>query len=339
MKRLFVHHPLFRLLTPLFSGSLVYLLILLINNTISDLRENFFGQELYVCIGLAYLIQELARLSLVVFRKLKHPKSFLARLILQVFAMLLVTVVMVSFSMYLYFSKVLLYAPNQTELLIFNSIFCVISMIYVLLYISHQFLYKTNSEKLRKEEWAKLKTEEDFINFKQDINPTLLFESLEGIMVVMKRDPELAEELTDNFASIYRYLLSNKKTEVVPLEKELEVLEEFLRIQHFLAYTKIVLAPTQISNTWIVPGTLLTLSEEIMRTTIPSKKNEITLELIEDKDIFKIKYKHQEKLSKSLQINSLKRLINHYRYYSKVPLKISHEDEFKIVEFPKLQVL
>lgn len=339
MKRLFVHHPLFRLLTPLFSGALVYLLILLINNNIEDLRDNFFGQELYVCIGLAYLIQELARFSLLVFRRVKNPKSFFGRLLLQIFVMLLATIFMVSLSMHIYFTKVLLYAPNSTELLIFNSIFCVISMIYVLLYISHQFLNKTNTEKLKKEEWAKLKTEKDFTNFKQDINPTLLFESLEAILVIMKRDPLLAEELTDSFASIYRYLLSNKKTEVVPLEKEIEVLKEFLGIQHFLAYTKLALAPTLVSNSWIVPGTLLVLSEEIMRTTIPSKENEITLELTEDEGVLRIKYKHEERLSKKMKVSTLNRIQNHYKYYSDLSLKVSDENEFKIIEFPKLQIV
>ncbi|MEO1629027.1 MAG: histidine kinase, partial [Bacteroidota bacterium] len=61
MKTLFVHHPLFRLLGPTFSGVIVYVLILLINNNVDQLQEEFLGQELYVCIGLSYLIQELSR--------------------------------------------------------------------------------------------------------------------------------------------------------------------------------------------------------------------------------------------------------------------------------------
>ena len=69
MKKLFVHHPLFRLLSPLFSGFIVYLLILLINNNVEQLQEQFLGEELYVCIGLSFIIQELARLLLVLFKK------------------------------------------------------------------------------------------------------------------------------------------------------------------------------------------------------------------------------------------------------------------------------
>jgi len=59
MKKLFIHHPLFRLLSPLFSGLVVYILLLLINNDIDQLYEEFLTQELYVCIALTFLIQEL----------------------------------------------------------------------------------------------------------------------------------------------------------------------------------------------------------------------------------------------------------------------------------------
>ena len=61
MKRLFIHHPLFRLLSPLFSGTMVYLLILLIHNNVAQIQDQFLGEELYVCIGLSLITQEFSR--------------------------------------------------------------------------------------------------------------------------------------------------------------------------------------------------------------------------------------------------------------------------------------
>ncbi|TAI48850.1 histidine kinase [Flagellimonas allohymeniacidonis] len=339
MKRLFIHHPLFRLLSPLFSGTLVYLLILLINNTINELGENFFGQELYVCIALAYLIQELARLSIVIFRHLNRPKSFLLRLVLQVVSTFLATIVLVSGSMYLYFVKILHYEPNLTELLIFNSIFSVISLIYVLLYVSHQFLHKINVEKLQKEEWARLKMEEDFARFKQEINPLLLFESLEAILMVMKNNVDKAEEVTDSFASMYRHLLSNRKNEVIPLDQEMEALDEFLSVQEHLPYRRIQLVKSFKEKTWIIPGTLVQIIEVIMRSTIPSKTNELAIEILDSGNTIEIKYKHEEKLNKTLNINSLNKLENNYQYYSGTPLEVAHNPHDKTIKIPKLQML
>ena len=84
MRKLFIHHPLFRLLSPIFSGVVVYLLILLLNNNVEQLQEQFFGEELYICIGLSYLIQEFSRLLLILFKKLPQVKSTFIQLIFQV---------------------------------------------------------------------------------------------------------------------------------------------------------------------------------------------------------------------------------------------------------------
>ena len=257
MNKLFVHHPLFRLLGPLFSGTFVYLLILLINNTIEDLGASFLTQELYVCIGLAYIIQEASRLVIVLFNRLERPKSFLVKSIVHLMVTLLLSIVLVTSTMYLYFTMILSYTPNYTELLIFNSIFSTISVFYVLLYISNQFLFMVNMEKLEKEEWARIKMEEDFAGFKRDINPELLLESLEAILVVMKKDAEVAESLTEDFASVYRYILSSKKKEIVGIEEELHVLNDFVQVLNQLPFRKIELGKSNIKNTWVVPGSLL----------------------------------------------------------------------------------
>ena len=75
MKRLFVHNPLFRILSPVFSGAIVYLLILLINNNVEQLQEQFLGNELYLCIGLSFFIHEFSRLLLLLFNKLPNQDS------------------------------------------------------------------------------------------------------------------------------------------------------------------------------------------------------------------------------------------------------------------------
>lgn len=132
MKRLFIHHPLFRLLSPLFSGTVVYLLILLINNNVEQLQEQFLGQELYVCIGLSFLIQEFARLLLLIFNRFLKNMRFLPGLLLQVFLSLLLCVVLVTAAIHLYYKYALGFTPNSEELWLFNSIFCSVTLIYIL---------------------------------------------------------------------------------------------------------------------------------------------------------------------------------------------------------------
>ncbi|TXN35675.1 histidine kinase [Flagellimonas hymeniacidonis] len=339
MRKLFIHKPLFRLLSPLFSGTLVYLLILLINNTIDELGANFFGQELYVCIGLAYLIQEYSRISIIIFKRLKWPSSFFLKTILQIISTILINIALVSLAMYLYFTMVLYYAPNSRELLIFNSIFSVIALIYVLLYVSHQFLYMVNTEKLKKEEWARQEIEDDFTDFKRGINPELLFESLEAILVVMKKDSDKAEQITDRFAMVYRYLLSKKKDELVPLADELRTLEEFLQLFSELPYRKMQLGEIASSKMLVVPGSLLRIAEKVMRTTIPSEVEKVTLNILESEDKLTIQYKHEEKIGKSLNINDLQCIKRDYKYYATEPVQVVHDDLYKTVYLPKLSLV
>ena len=335
--RLFVHHPMFRIFSPLFGGTLVYLLILLLNNSIAVLQETFLGQELYVCIGLAYLIQEFSRASLVFFQRLERPKSFLLKVGLQVVSSIIITILLVSLFMYFYFKYLLLYTPNARELFIFNSIFSFITLLYVVLYLGHYFLYRRNTEKIEKEVAAKQAVETDFVAFKRGINPDLLFESLEAMIVVMKVDPWKAEALSDNFSTIYRYILSRKAREVVPVAEEVAILDTLVTLFNQLPYRKISLEKAALSETWVVPSSLLTLVERIIRTTIAAENSPLTIRIQEEKEHIAVRYTPEEKLQRQLDIQSISDLAHTYRYYSEDPICIRNDQEgTKTIQLPKL---
>lgn len=336
MNKLFVHHPLFRLLSPLFSGTLVYLLILLVNNNIGQVQEAFLGQELYVCIGLAYLIQEYARLSLVLFERMKLPISYFWRLVVQVTSTLIVGILLVTGAMHAYFKMVLAYTPNTQELVIFNSIFSMITVIYLVLYVSHGFLYRINTDRLAKEVAEKQRIEDDFKEFKREVNPKLLFESLEALLVIMKKDPEEAEQLSDHFSSVYRYILARKNRELVRLSEEMAVLRELIHLLGHLPYRKIEFVTWVDAETWVVPGSLLTIVERIMRTTIPSSTRFLTLNLYETPEVLQLRYEAEEVLRTQFTTETLGDVARNYKFYSDTPLRIVAERPNKTVEIPKL---
>ncbi|MEM9001559.1 MAG: histidine kinase [Bacteroidota bacterium] len=336
MNRFFIHHPLFRLLAPLFSGTLVYLLILLINNTLGQVKDTFLGQELYVCIGLAYLIQECSRLTLLLFKRLRRPKSFFTKLLLQFMGSMLMSVILVTATMYLYFTAILQYSPNGRELLIFNSLFALIALIYVILYMSHQFLYKTNTALMAKEQRTAEYVEKDFLQFKRGINPELLFESLESIMVWMRHDPEAAETLCDHFSEVYRYLLSKKNHELVPIEEEYQIARQLVLLFDHLPYRKLHLGELKTSNTLIVPGSLIYLVEKIIRSTIPSEKQMLAIDFFEDATTIGVKYRSSETLRRTLTLEDLQEVSQKYQYYSTTAVQLYTKSFNKIIQLPKL---
>ena len=107
MKKLFIHKPLFRLLSPVFSGAVIYLLILLVNNNVSQLQEQFLGEELYVCIGLSYIVQEFSRILLILFKKAPKLESILLNIGLQIIVSLFLCIIIVSVSITVYYKQVL----------------------------------------------------------------------------------------------------------------------------------------------------------------------------------------------------------------------------------------
>ena len=58
--------------------------------------------------------------------------------------------------------------------------------------------------------------------FNNEINPDLLFQSLETLIPLVHHDPGTAENFVDRLATVYRYILDNRKKELVSVEEEIQ---------------------------------------------------------------------------------------------------------------------
>jgi len=338
MKKLFIYHPLFRVLSPVFIGVIVYLLILLINNTTDQLQEQFLGQELYVCIGLSYLIQELSIFLLWIFQKYKLAKSELSTLFFQILTSLGLCIVVVSTAMILYFKYVLGFSPNSEELWVFNSIFSCICLIYISLYISHQYLHRVNTKKLAYELLLKQNVEDDFLQFEKTINPTLLFESLDALIMLMHKDKNKTDDFLDCMGRVYRYILSTKNRELVSLDEEIASLREFVKLFNYLPHRTLILETKTTSSSLVIPNSILFIVEQIMRSSIRSEKTELSLLLEEGKNTTLLKYIAVDKVNDELSMQKLSKLDKAYQIYSSDRLTITSKNLERVISIPKLEI-
>lgn len=336
MKKLFVHNPLFRLLSPVFSGIVVYLLILMVNNNIQQIQEQFLGQELYVCIALSYIIQEFSRGLLLIFKKFPLFKNQLLSIFIEIISAVLGCIIIVSFSITIYYKKIIGFSPNAEELWMFNSFFSIITLIYVLLFVSHQYLYKINTEKLSQELLIKQHIQDDFNNFKAGINPNLLFESFETLLVLIKQNKEEADDFIDCLATIYRYILSSKQKQLVPITEEVLHTKQLIELFNKLPYRNIILRVNLKSDFLVVPRTLLFLVEQIVRSTIISSEIELTIQLNESNNFFEVAYKHNDKITAPFSIKNLTEIKRIYTIYSNNSIKITEDENKRMILFPKL---
>ncbi len=63
------------------------------------------------------------------------------------------------------------------------------------------------------------------------VNPHFLFNSLNTIRGMIVEDPSVAQDMVTRLANILRYNLEREKTSTVPLEREIEVVADYLAIE------------------------------------------------------------------------------------------------------------
>ena len=338
MKKLFVHHPFFRLLSPLFCGVIVYLLILLLNNDIEQIQEGFFNEELYFCIGLSYLIQEFSRILLLLFKRYLSDKLSLLSILLQVVLSMVLCVVLSTISIQLYFNYILGFAAVTEEIYMFNSIFCTITFTYILLSISHQYLFKINTDRLQQEELIKQNIEDDFKQFKRGINTNLLFESLETLLILIKKDKEKVDDFIDHLASIYRFILSRKEKQLVAFSEELLVVTELIQLFNYLPYRNVSIKNTCKNPFLVVPGSLLFIIEQIVRTSIISDTILLELILTEKEDNLEISYFKNDKITAVFNSEKIKEIVKTYSIYSAQNIEVVEGEFMRKISIPKLQI-
>ncbi|MCB0462386.1 MAG: histidine kinase [Flavobacteriaceae bacterium] len=336
MNRLFIHNPLFRLFSPIFSGVVVYLLILLVNNNVEQLQEQFLGNELYFCIGLSLIIQEFSRLLLWVFGKLPSRFSSFIKLIIQVTGSMLLCIILVTVSIYLYYKNILGFTPSSGELWMFNSIFCAITIIYVLLHISHHYLYKVNTKRLENEYLMKQMVEDDFIQFKNGINPTLLFECFEAMIVLIRQNSDKVDNLIDHMALVYRYILSKKSKQLVLIDEELNVVDELVQLFNYLPYRNVEFNRGYQSSFLVVPGSVLALVESIIRSTINNPEKSLSIYLNEDENHLIFNYLKNDKIVSGFKKESMNDIDYRYSIYSNDTIIIEEKQGERTIKIPKL---
>lgn len=343
--RIFVHSLVFRLCSAPLFGVLIYLLILLINNTLADAEKIFSNQELYVCIALTYLAFESMRLvTRFVERYSKSRALSFQRLILhQILSSLTVELVLIWVAITSYFRWVIGFSIGSSELNVFLLIFGVTGVLYNTLYFSHYYLLKENAEFVEQERQLREKVEKDFSTFKNEVNPDLLYESLEHLILTIHHNAELAEEQIDNLAGIYRYGLVNRQKELISLD------EEFKAAQHLLyllnnRFPGMIRVNNEISNmqdAFIIPGSLMVTIDTIVRNTLIHEKSPLVIELYieDDDDYLVLQHGINDRLMQHTDsLHAFARLQRSYSFFSDKPFVQVKAGLENYIKFPLVRI-
>ncbi len=166
-------------------------------------------------------------------RSLWSQKHEVSSTILQILIVILSSTICISLGF-------LLFDPNK-----YNNIYDFISTDYIitthitgsalniLIWVLAKYVTQIEVSESRVKQLIEVKSElvhTQYQQLKAQVNPHFLFNSLNILISLIKRDQNKATEYTRQLSSIYRYILSNDKHDLVPLDNEIEFSRQYAEI-------------------------------------------------------------------------------------------------------------
>ena len=323
MNKNIIHNTLFRIFVPIPYGALIYLLLLAVNNNLLALSASFFSAELFFCIVLSYLTFEVNRLSLV--KLFAKAKTTAFSNIIQLVVNLAITLVLTYLCLTFYFVYILGYSSILgfgTEIRIFSLFFGSTSILFTILSISYRLLNQRNEQLISEEETLREQVKYELESYQAEMNPELLFESLESAIDLIDQDIIKAEEYIDELALVYRYMLSSRDKEVVTINEELKAARKLV-ILHNVSHNNLISLESVITDEklYVVPGSLPILVEEIIKSNLITEKRPLNIILAMEDNYLTLSYKMNERLIRNDHEElTIKRLQSAYSMLSDQPL-------------------
>jgi hypothetical protein len=305
MTKNLLNQPLFRIAVPPLYGFMMYFLILLLNNSLGMIANTVLTQELFICVILAFLISEPIRLVIVLFEKALGNELRRSRNLILLFVSVFIASAGITFgAIYFYFTEIENYeflASFQPQLEKLVMIYSISGLLYTLFYLSIYFLSVKNETELKKEDLKRQNLEHQLEIFNNEINPDLLFQSLETLISLVHHNVDAAEDFVDRLSLVYRYILDNRKKELVPVQDELVATKNLFLLfkEKFGDQINFQIDEKRLKKEkLLVPNSLPMLLDCIINSSIISKYQVLKVSISFDEDDYLvIQYKENDKLS------------------------------------------
>ncbi|UZR92363.1 histidine kinase [Chondrinema litorale] len=332
-KNNFIHNLYFRLISPLVYGAMVYILILLVNDRITELSSNFELFELLFCIILTYINFESLRIFInLIDRFYAFKKGIRLRIFLQFTLLAVWAVAITSLLVSVYFIYLVGYRVFTEELYLITSIYLLSSFFYNSLYISIFYLNKQNEAVLQREENLRKNLEYRLQSFKNEVNPDLLYDCLETLVSLIYRDAEEADVFINRLAGFYRYSLDNRQDELTTLAKDIEAGKNLVELLNFENSFISLIDETEAEflDDEVIPGTIPLLVHHLVRNSIISSAHPMQIKIFtEGEQSVSVQCKLNERLKPVPKaLREIKDLQQAYSFYTDEPLvriKAYHE--------------
>jgi len=188
-----------------------------------------------------------------------------------------------------------------------------------MVYFSFFYLNRINVTQLEKENILRKNIEIELDTFKNKINPDFLYDSLETLISISKRNVEESDAFILKLSEVYRNILSTKNSELVSIDNEINISNVLIELYNYKLNNKLKLQVDKSINASgfkLISGTFVVVIEDIVNRSIISEIQDLQISCAFNNDSFLISHPIQNKLiqlfSKQKEIDHLKKAYHHY---------------------------
>jgi two-component system LytT family sensor kinase len=189
------------------------------------------------------------------------------------------------------------------------------------------------AERLEKE-----KSQVQFDNLKNQLNPHFLFNALTSLNSLIFENQELASEFVQQLSKVYRYVLQNKDRNFVILRTELDFIANYVKLleTRFCGALKINFDISEGSHEKaIVPVTLQILIENAIKHNVVDKEKPLSIDIITVGDYLVVSNNLQvRKNVETSNKQGLDNLRSLYAFLTDKPVNIEPTDDRFYVKIP-----
>lgn len=303
MNKLIVHRPTFRLMMPFFFGFFAYLFILLAFGRLGRLGENFELGEFLFCLFTAYGLSEGLLLTLPwVENKWPFEAPFWRRIAVQVLTQFLVCAAWVSACTGIFFVVFLglsTFSSFSVEFFSILRVFLLGTLLFEVFYFALRFLYTRNEGELQVATAVKSQMDRRMQHIELAINPQLFYGTLEQVLIALRTDPDLADEMIAKLARVYRYTLERQQEPWISVKQELKAWENLVSLYNdwhggHIQYRCALHG--SVEESFLVPGILPAVLQTLVNTSMISLAHPLSIHLAVDDQTLSIAIEHALRL-------------------------------------------
>ncbi len=162
-----------------------------------------------------------------------------------------------------------------------------LNCIHAIFYLLNQYRKK----EVEAEELRKISAMASLQAIRNQVNPHFLFNNLNVLSTLVMQKNEEANTFIEKFSTVYRYILKNQDTELIPLKSELDFIHPyiFLLEKRFGSGLRVTIEiSSDYEVLYIVPVALQMLVENAIKHNIVSAKRPLHVEITVNNDVFLI---------------------------------------------------